>query len=200
MSSQYVELIVGIAWPVAILIVVGVVLFMFRDPLKTLLQKIGSVKVKWPGGTSVELQQASKPDVDAEGSRPSDLIDHIWKLSAEKEALSGELQKFAVGAVFWQFSFFTLFLAPHTQAVLEYVASSTSPIQRRTYHQNWSARIQDAAERERVLHALLDQGLITESERGLSVDVVGKAYLKYRRTGKLPYRDYNPYVEFVADK
>ena len=199
MSSQYVELIVGIAWPVAILAVVGVVLFMFRDPLRKLLEKTGSVKVLFPGGSGVELQQSTKPVVDAGDSISSDLADHIWRLGAEREALSGELEKFAVGAVFWQFSFFTLFLAPHTKAVLEWVGDSTQPIGLRRFHQDWSVRIPDPAERKRVLLALLDQGLLTESEQGLKADVVGKAYLKYLRTGNLPYRDYNPYAEFVAN-
>jgi len=103
------------------------------------------------------------------------------------EELRNEVKRERTNCYLWQYSYFNIFLARHTQHVLDWFVSHNSPQKLAEFHKYWEALILTEKERNMVVGALGDNFLV-ELVNGdqLQATPKGKEYQQWR--GPLPPR------------
>lgn len=85
-------------------------------------------------------------------------------------------------ATLWYFEYLTFFLAAHTKAILEWIATRGIPISRAGFHLTWTSPVPEADERELVLSVLRQSQLIVDDGDLLIVSERGRQFVDYSRS------------------
>src|SRR6266853_2467968 len=161
-------------------------LWVFRDDFKALLLRVA--KIRLPGGTEVSTSQITKAEEAAENKPldrppPADpppplpaTLDHN-ELEQVKQLLDAEKTR----AYLWEYRYLNYFLVYHTQQVLDWFASLSSPASLPLFDSAWLPLIPGADERRAVINALQAHHLIQLRGDGLvEVTPKGREYIAWR--------------------
>lgn len=164
-------------------------LAVFRDDFKALLLRVA--KIRLPGGTEVSTSQITKAEEAAENKpldRPPPVdpppplpatLDHK-ELEQVKQLLDAEKAR----AYLWEYRYLNYFLVYHTQQVLDWFASLSSPTSLSLFDSVWLPLIPSADERRAVINALQAHYLIQLHGDLVEVSPKGREYIAWR--GPLP--------------
>lgn len=165
------------------------VVIFFRGSLRELLARV--VRVKFPGG-EVATSQAERSSAmgESEGDLPKEAVNEP-KLPAgltltpeDQKKLSDFISSERARAALWEYQFLNLYLAPHTQRVLDWLAELPQRPTVQMADAFWRPAIPSPQERRAVLNALLNHHLIVMTGELLEVTPKGQEYRRWR--GPLP--------------
>ena len=191
MAQLILDYIKAILSPQVIAGAVGFTLLaLFRNDFKALLLRVA--KIRLPGGTEVSTSQIAKteesraedkpapkpPAADPPPSLPSSLDER--ELDEVKELLEAERAR----AYLWEYRYLNYFLAYHTQQVLDWFASLSSPTSLSLFDSAWLPLIPGADERRAIIDALQAHHLIQLRRDLVEVTPKGREYIGWR--GPLP--------------
>lgn len=167
--------------------VVALVFFWkFRDNLRALIDRIA--RIRFPGG-EVSTSQAERatevhPDSEAKLPIPPDEkvpLPATWNLTPEQVKQLRELfQAERANAYLWEYRYLNYFLVPHTQIVLDWLASSKDRPTSSLYDTIWSPAIPKAEERRAVIDALESHHLVSLQGALIEVTPKGREYNQWR--------------------
>ena len=165
-----------------------VFLSLFRDDIKALFLRIA--KIRFPGGAELSTPQAAKIEEGPEKKEPPALppsdepklpasLDQP-ELKAVRELFDAERAR----AYLWEYRYLNYYLVPHTQRVLEWLASLESRTSTQLYDTMWLPLIPSPQERQAILSALQAHYLIMIDKDLIEVTPKGREYIQWR--GPLP--------------
>ena len=181
-----------LSWPVAIITIVLVFVYKFRDSINYFLKNIGSMKL--PGG--VEIQSQTPSSSESEGSETDDTLKltsqeqqylnkYLKELESAKTASEEERDVYKelydqelYNAIVWKFKYLNMFFVPNTKLILLWFAQNPFK-NRNSYHTAWQTNIQSKEQREIILNVLKQNGMIKVSEGTINVTSEGYAFLEY---------------------
>lgn len=215
------ELIVGIAWPAALLVIVVLAFWRFHTAIADLIRNL---RLTWrsPSGAQVQAQRQltdsdSGPSPTPDGT--TDLMDLLKSVKSqlsdqtptavsasskpnqdeasrgwetEKRHLQDQMLQQAGRALGWEFGYLNLFLVHNSKMVLRWFLTQHEPVLAQNYYDTWVPTIPDLNERLSILQALVSSGLLDQENQHLNINEKGRAYVRYLDTGEVPLLDYDP--------
>lgn len=171
-------------------ILVAVFLIVFRNDLRALMRRVATIR--FPGGelSTTQAERASAATTEPEAAppapppEPGTLPDSLSLSPDDQQRLREFLEAERARAALWEYRYLNLFLVPHTQRVLDWLANLQQRTTAQMYDSFWMPLIPDSNERAAILDALRSHHLI--QLQGLMIEVTpkGKEYVKSR--GPLP--------------
>lgn len=156
---------------------------MFRQPIKSLIARIASIKI--PGGAEL-LTPQQPPEGSADKTPhvpvsqdeppllPASLSDP--ELEQIQEVLNAERAR----AYVWEYRYLNLFLVPATVLVLEWFASLTVRITIGMYDAFWSTTVREAEQRTTILSVLESHRLVQRDGDIVAITEKGREYLEWK--------------------
>jgi hypothetical protein len=172
--------------PVAIGVLGTVILVLFRAEIRSLINRIASLK--WG---SAELAAPQLP-TSAEQSgheglpnpTPPALPAGVTAAPQDAQALDQALTAERSRAYLWEYRYLNHFLVHATQRVLDWLASLSAPTTIHAYDAYWQPLIPSAEQRRTILSVLESHNLITFHGELIEVTPKGREYIQFR--GPLP--------------
>jgi hypothetical protein len=150
---EYVKVI--LAWPVMGPVTLVAVIFWFRSNLAALIDRTKGFKT--PFGEFDTSQQQSLEKAEGHTSvtptAPDD-VDEVRLNGAAVQELRQWFQAERAARYIWEYRYLNYFLAPASQWILDWLVGLQQSTMRSAYDAYWTSLIQNAGEREAILHAL----------------------------------------------
>lgn len=163
--------------------------FLFREPIKSLFNRIASLKVAGIG--EFQTSQAARSELPApEGKdNPAPLPAEskkaaAWAAQSNDPAAAERLKAERERAYLWEYRYLNLYLVRGTQLVLDWFAGRQGPTTFAVYDSWWSSIVIDPNERFARVAVLKSHYLLIDNNGLLAVSEKGREYLEWR--GPLP--------------
>lgn len=172
-----------LSWPVIVLVLGLVLSKRFKDQIAALIDRIAKIELPWGGGTVQTPQQIANVQADAAQS-PVPATTPEAVSANEQDATT--LRALAIGeknrAAFFEYQYLNLYLVPHTQLVLDWIAGLDRSISTREYDAWWMQRIPVPDERRAIVFALANHHLVslTDNYSLITLTPKGREYLEWR--------------------
>ena len=188
-EAHDVELVLGYlrvllsAPPMTVLVVI-VLVSVFKNNLKTLMDRIATIK--FPGGELSTISQGiDHTEKTGPEEPPPDLPEGHISLE-QQELVRSFIQAQQTTSRLWEYRYLNFHFVRDTQLVLDWLASLQDCPSIEMFHALWLPAIPIAKSRENIILALQNHYLITvRDEVMIEITDKGREYLKWR--GPLPY-------------
>ena len=176
--------------PMTVLVVI-VLVCVFKNELKTLMEKIATIK--FPGGelstTTSQIDRSAKtgPDELPPGSTGQEtaLPEGLTISPEQQELVRNFIQAQQTTSRLWEYRYLNFYFVRNTQLVFDWLASLQNRPSIELFHALWLPAIPSADDRKAILLALENHSLITVLEMMIEITDKGREYLQWR--GPLPY-------------
>ena len=172
--------------PTVIGVLGTIFLLLFKNELRSLINRIASLKI---GSAELTAPQLPPPaDQTAQGQLPNPAPPQLppgvsvppQATRLVEQALAAERAR----AYLWEYRYLNYFLVYATQRVLDWLASLPASITVTAYDSYWQPLIPSGEQRRTILAALESHNLITFRSDLIEVTPKGREYLQFR--GPLP--------------
>jgi hypothetical protein len=172
-----------LSWPVATLVLGILAIFNFKVPLS---KWITNVRLNYG-----ELEISSQQNVQEPTLKEKTTIEQKETFSAPIESTTTDsVQQWRANSYLWEYRYLNLFLAHHTQLVLDWLYDLDKPIAVEIASSVWMGRIPSPKEQEAVLTALLQHYLVQQTANvEIQITPKGKEYVEQR--GKIAANSQN---------
>jgi len=160
----------------------------FKEDIRGLLRRIARIRL--PGGSELSISQVerageeSPPRKAAPPVPPPEQLPVLQNLSLTPEQVEQIVQVFQAErakAYLWEYRYLNYYLVPHTQRVLDWLASLNTRTSYSFFDALWMPAIPNAQERQAVIRALANHHLIIESPGDLiEITPKGREYVQWR--------------------
>jgi hypothetical protein len=167
-------------------LVAFVFMLLFRAPLRKLIGRTSGLKGPGFEWSASQVERAAEAGTAPSGSMVTGTADAPsvptgLTLSPEDQSrLADIIRAEHARAALWEYRFLNLYLAPHTQMVLDWFATIPNRPTIQFCDEYWSAAIPNLDERKAVLNALLSHQLLQATGPLLEITPKGREYLKFR--------------------
>ncbi|WP_144153280.1 hypothetical protein [Paraburkholderia sp. BCC1885] len=191
---------VFLAWPVIVGIGAIVAVVLFRDEVKSLVNRIASFEI---AGAKLVTQQAVPDAADAENvpapvavndAAPA-ALENPQIPAPERAQLQTIFEAERAAARMWEYRYLNYFLAPGTQSVINWFVGLPNGTTMDAYEAFWMNRVPQASERGAILSALERHFLLQlEGEQIISITAKGREYAGWaeRKIISVPPEAYLP--------
>jgi len=159
----------------------------FKEDVRGLLRRIA--KIRLPGGSELSTSQADRASEEIPPQKavtpvpPPEQVNLPQNLSLtpeQAEQVTHAFQAERAKAYLWEYRYLNYFLVPHTQRVLDWLASLDTRTSYSLYDTLWMPTLQTAQERQAVIKALENHHLIQFVGELIEVTPKGREYIQWR--------------------